>query len=140
MHPAKGPDDRAPDRSRFGGPGERPQADVDLVGRYVALVTKGILSVDAEALGPVANPASVMHAAGYDWTAPGAWEAVRDLWRPHMPSGLHGATPIDVAALVGVVEGVSDAWCLPEALGPACLGASGPTPGTSETDDVSPLP
>ncbi len=28
------------------------------------------------------------HRCGYDWRIPGAWETVRDAWRPHLPPGL----------------------------------------------------
>ncbi len=69
----------------------------DLVASYLGLLLRGDLPIDREALAPVDAPASVACEAGYDWSAPGAWEAVLALWRPVLPRGLRDVTPGEVA-------------------------------------------
>ncbi len=49
---------------------------------------------------PVEGAHDLSGIAGYDWRVPGAWEAVRDLWRPHVPRAVRdlGAAALGRAA------------------------------------------
>ncbi len=76
-------------------PAEEVRAFVDA---YLDLLRSGGLTFDPATILALTIGDTVAHVAGYDWTVPGNWEAVRDLWRPHVPRPLRDLSAADVVA------------------------------------------
>ncbi len=77
-----------------------------LVDAYVGLLRSGLLPIDRDGLRAVPDSRSLTARAGYAWHRPGAWETVRDLWRPVLPGPLKGVCVTGLARLVA--EAASD--------------------------------
>ncbi len=58
--------------------------------RLVHEVSTGRMPLDLVAMGPVPGAYGPTGGAGYDHTAPGAWESVRAAWDPFVPRRLRG--------------------------------------------------
>lgn len=79
---------------------------------YVGDVADGRLNLDEAALAAVASSRPALTAAGYDFEAVGAWEAVRDAWDPHVPRHLRGVRSGDLARMMeGLASRKGPIWC-----------------------------
>ncbi len=91
----------------------------DAVDAYVATLGAGLIAVDGEAFAPVPWDDEALERAGYDWRVRGAWDAMRDAWRPFLPRSLRDATPAGLtrAWLAATASGTAlwrrDPWRVP---------------------------
>ncbi len=94
-----------------------PRAAEAFVERYVNLVNSGTLDVALADLQPCEGAGDAHLLAGYDYGAPGNWQAVADAWAPLLPRAARGMAPGTLASAVATFAAANDAPWSPDAFG-----------------------
>ncbi len=94
-----------------------PDDAVAFLERYLGMVNSGMLDLEPDDLAPVPDAGDPLFEAGYDYAAPGNWEAVRDAWAPLLPRAARTMSAYSLVAAVSAREARDGGPWSPDAFG-----------------------